>query len=126
MTTDHLSPHQAAKLIGVSRSTIMRALADKSLFAGRDNRNRWLIDLDALKRWADDRENNQDWSRTVLTADQDMSSELAAAKVEIRLLREQLDDIRADRDAWREQTDRLTSNSRSSRPSIIDRIFRTK
>lgn len=48
------------------------------------------------------------------------SVELAAAKTEIRLLREQLDDLKEDRDAWRAQSERL-SKARSR--SIIDRIL---
>lgn len=48
------------------------------------------------------------------------SAELAAAQTEIRLLREQLDDVKEDRDAWREQASSL-SKARSR--SIIDRIL---
>lgn len=47
------------------------------------------------------------------------SVELAAAKTEIRLLREQLDDLKEDRDAWREQAAKLSE----PRPGIIDRIL---
>lgn len=46
-----LSPREAARFVGVGRSSIMRAIAAGDLLARRDNRNQWQIDREALDRW---------------------------------------------------------------------------
>lgn len=47
-----------------------------------------------------------------------LSAELASAKTEIRLLREQLEDARKDRDAWHAQVERLASSHTEARPTV--------
>jgi excisionase family DNA binding protein len=49
---DVLTPQQAAHRAGVSRRTVARALADRSLPGIRDNLDRWRIDADAVDDWA--------------------------------------------------------------------------
>lgn len=48
-------------------------------------------------------------------------AEIAALRVEVRMLREQATDLREDRDRWRDQAERLASESRLS---FLARIFR--
>jgi hypothetical protein len=124
MSKRNLSPNAAAKLTGISRSAIMRALANKSLFAQRDNKNRWQISPDDLAKWADTRLDTSGQDRPVTEHVQDLSGELASSRTEARLLREQLDDTKADRDAWRSQAKALSRTIGEGRTSFWSRIFR--
>lgn len=54
-TRTTLSPREAAHLVGVGRSSIMRAIAAGELPARRDNRNQWQIEREALDRWRSSR-----------------------------------------------------------------------
>ena len=47
-----LTPNQAAKKLGISRRTIMRAIEQHNLHAIRDNRNQWQINDTDLAQWA--------------------------------------------------------------------------
>lgn len=125
MSKGNLSPNAAAKLTGVSRSSIMRALANKSLFAQRDNKNRWQISPDDLERWVGSRSEASGHVRTVTEQCPDLTEELASSKTEVRLLREQLDDTKADRDAWRSQAEALSRTIGEGRTGFWSRIFRT-
>ena len=69
-----LSPREAACLVQVGRSSIMRAISGGNLPAHRDNRNQWQIDLKALERWRADR---PDHNRT-MTGLHDRSPDRAA------------------------------------------------
>lgn len=107
-----LSPAAAAKVAGVSRSAIMRAISSAELHARRDNRNRWQIDATDLDTWSANRP-VQDRSvsntaqvnvRTLGETDQNMfeqlseiKAELAAAQAEIRGLEARLEDTQAER-----------------------------
>jgi hypothetical protein len=124
MSKRNLSPNAAAKLTGISRSAIMRALASKALFAQRDNKNRWLISPDDLAKWADGRPDTLAQVRPETEPVPDLSRELASSKTEVRLLREQLDDTKADRDAWRSQAEALSRTIGEGRTGFWSRIFR--
>lgn len=124
MSKRNLSPNAAAKLTGVSRSAIMRALANKSLFAQRDNKNRWQISPDDLEKWVDSRPDTLVQVRSETGHVPDLSGELASSRTEVRLLREQLDDTKADRDAWRSQAEALSKTIGEGRTGFWSRIFR--
>ena len=124
MSKRNLSPNAAAKMTGISRSAIMRALANKSLFAIRDNKNRWQIDPDDLEKWVDSRPDTLAQVRSETETVPDLSGELAASQTEVRLLREQLDDTKADRDAWRSQAEALSKTIGEGRTGFWSRIFR--
>jgi excisionase family DNA binding protein len=47
-----LSPNEAAKLSGVSRRSIMRAIEAGELTARRNNKNQWQIEAENLAHWA--------------------------------------------------------------------------
>lgn len=124
MSKRNLSPNAAAKLTGVSRSAIMRALASKSLFAQRDNKNRWQISPDDLEKWVASRPDTLAHVRPESGHVLDLSGELAASRTEAKLLREQLDDTKADRDAWRSQAEALSRTIGGRRTGFWSRIFR--
>lgn len=102
-TSSPMSPAQAAQLKGVSRRTIMRAIESHELQAFRDNRNHWKIDPQALDKWADAQwapsEHVHPEVPTLPTPDLVIS--LARAEAERDALREQLEQIKEDRDHWR-------------------------
>lgn len=119
MSKTRLSPNAAAKITGASRSSIMRALMNKSLFAVRDNQNRWIIERSDLDKWLGDRRDTLADVRPVTETVPDMSGELskykvslAAAQAENLGLRDRLADTQADRDAWRAQAEELISKGR--------------
>ena len=102
-TSAPISPAQAAQLKGVSRRTIMRAIESHELQAFRDNRNHWKIDPQALDKWADAQwapsEHAHPDAPTLPTLD--LAISLARAEAERDALREQLEQIKEDRDHWR-------------------------
>ena len=125
MTRTVLTPNKAATHASVSRSAIMRAISSKSLKATRDNRNRWQIDLADLEAWAADRPVSPNSDRPVSEGmsdhDREQVAKMARLETENAQLRERMNELREDRDAWREQAERLASESRSI--GIIERIF---
>lgn len=103
-TSAPMSPAQAAQLKNVSRRTIMRAIESHELQAFRDNRNHWKIDPQALDKWAD-----AQWAPTghahyemPTLPTPDLAVSLARIEAERDALREQLEQIKEDRDHWRE------------------------
>lgn len=101
-----LSPVQVAKLAQCGRSSVMRALSSGDLRGIRDNKNRWQVDEEEAKRWAGQRPEH-DRSKTGQEPDIDRpepvnmtehAAKLAAAETEARMLRDQVADLRADRD----------------------------
>lgn len=87
------TPQEAADRSGVSRKTIMDAIDSKKLNAIRDNRNRWQIGEDDLKRWMDSRTPRRSKATitTPLTAPSaDGTVRIAVLEVEASGLRSQL------------------------------------
>lgn len=121
-----LTPKQAADRAGCGRSSIMRALASGELPAIRDNKGRWKIDPGALDLWAGQRpvidrpEEEQDTEQ--VRSEPGILVRLAAAETRAEMLSAQLDELRADRDAWRAQAEKL-ADSRATWP-FLARIFR--
>lgn len=136
MPLDHprttLSPRQAARLIDVGRSSIMRAIAAGQLPARRDNRNQWQIENEALNRWNADREDHartmsadrSGSARTTLADHSETALELAAARATIAQFEARLEDraalvraaedrtraAEAERDRWRALAERLAAH----------------
>lgn len=101
----------------------MRAIANKTLPAQRDNRNRWLISREDLKAWSVFRpvyeRTEPDTDRPVLDHDRTVLADLAAARAEIQGLRDRLADTQADRD----RLAALLEKALEPRPGIIARLF---
>ena len=111
-----MSPAQAAQVAGVSRWTIMRAIKSHELQASRDNRNQWRITSSDLSAWMMHTVHPQPDAPKLHTmeVETELREQLAAAVTranvaEAMLVREReaLDEIRADRDAWKQQATAL-------------------
>ena len=125
-TSAPMSPAQAAQLKGVSRRTIMRAIESHELQAFRDNRNHWKIDPQALDKWAGAQwtpsEHAHPEAPTLPTLD--LAISLARAEAERDALREQLEQIKEDRDHWRKLAEHQQELSRGRRPrSFFAKLF---
>lgn len=108
-TSALMSPAQAAKVLKVSRRTIMRAIESLELKAIRDNRNHWKIAPDDLEGWAGDQ-----WAltehahpETPTAPTPEATLELATLRAENSQLRERLISTEADRDHWRSMAEKL-------------------
>jgi len=110
-----LSPAQAAQRSGVSRWTIIRAIQATEIEALRDNRNHWKININSLDKWCIAR-----GAHTVLAqvdapdaqADTASKVRIAELETETRMLKVQLDEVKQDRDAWRDQAKELSTQKR--------------
>jgi len=97
-----LSPREAARLAGVGRSSIMRAIAAGDLPARRDNRNQWQIEREALDRW---RAARPDHDRT-LPANPDRAPDQAALN-HLSALAQELTEAKAQAAEERARADQL-------------------
>jgi hypothetical protein len=101
----YLSLGQAAKVAGVSKATISKALASGRLSYVSKSAAGYEIDPAELFRVFP--------PKPLATVESERSEtpmvtgKSDAEMLENRMLREQLDDMRVDRDAWREQAQRL-------------------
>lgn len=113
-----LTPAQAAHVAGVSRSTISRAIKDHQLKAVRDNRNHWRIETDELERWSSEHVRTLHMNTDEQPSDQAIEKrhevENAELRTEVRMLRERIEELAADRDAWRKMA--------MDRRGLLDRI----
>lgn len=95
----NLTPNEAATKTGRSRRTIMRAIETLELAARRDNRNRWQIDEGELAQWA-----RNEHAQIVAQSENRPSADVLHER--IRALEAMLDEMRSDRDHWREYAKR--------------------
>lgn len=103
-----LTPAQAAKKAGVSRSTISRALKSLELIGIRGNNNRWTIAEEDLQNWSMHNVQNSFLGQSATTNGelQKLRSEVSVQAVKIEMLETQVDDLKSDRDEWRAQARR--------------------
>lgn len=105
--TKRLTPAQAAKRAGVSRSTISRALKNLDLVGVRGNNNRWTIEESELDKWSQNifqnsvQNSSKDQNKELKDQLLQMSAEMTAQTVKIEMLEAQISDVKADRDEWR-------------------------
>ncbi len=126
-TSSFISPAQAAQTKNVSRRTIMRAIESAQLVAFRDNRNHWKIDPQMLDKWAD-----AQWSITGHVHPDapalptiDLAILLARVEAERDVLREQMEQIKEDRDHWRRLAERQQDLlGQHSLQGLLPRLFR--
>ena len=124
MNSQRLTPQQAADRARVSRATIVRALQSHALQGIRGNDGRWNIDTEALDRWNALRANtvhaqamNSDHAAEIRRLSEQLNSarqeiaerdaRVARLEAEAAARAARITDIMADRDAWREQAQRL-------------------
>jgi len=127
--TGHLTPQQAAQRARVGRTTIMRALEQQQLRAIRDNLGRWQIEPEAVDDWLslrrtpDRQQQDMSIGQKVVTPSDTPETlvRVAVLEAENGHLRERLDELRQERDAWRAQAERLVSQPS---PGLIDRLLK--
>ena len=106
------SLQQAAAAAGVNKSTVLRALQTGKVSATRNEHGQWLIEPAELHRVyppaAADNRKVKAAGDDAHQADLAQANQRAAvAEVEVNLLRGTIEDLRRDRDSWREQAQRL-------------------
>ena len=118
------SLQEAADAAGVNKSTILRAIQAGKVSATRNEHDQWLIEPAELHRVyppaAGGNRKVKDAGNDAHQADLAEAHQRAAlAELEVSLLRATTEDLRRDRDSWREQAQRLTlpapANARSKR-----------
>lgn len=107
---EKLSLNKAAKEASVAKSTLLDALNSGRMSAGRNDKGHWQIDPSELFRvfpktgFFEEREPKptplEDAQKTTLNS---------ALEVEVKMLREMLEETRADRDSWKDQAQKITS-----------------
>jgi hypothetical protein len=115
---------QAAAAAGVSKSTILRAIRSHRISAGKTDTGDWQIDPAELHRVFPPAERIADQAAErgatpVEQAGTALEAQITGLREVAELLRRQLDDVRTDRDAWREQAQagqRLLAPPRGRRP----------
>ncbi len=108
-----LSLGEAARHAGVSKTTIHRSIKSGRLSAQRNDDGSYSIDpaevfrvFPASKR-----------SETVTTEQTVTPSEPGISALEVALLRERVEELKADRDSWRAQAERLALNPPARSPA---------
>lgn len=127
LTSAPMSPAQAAQSKNVSRRTIMRAIESHELQAFRDNRNHWNIDPQMLDKWADAQWAPSGHAHHDVHAlpSPDLAIPLARVEAERDALREQLEQIKEDRDHWRSMAERQQDMLKEQRSrGFLARLFR--
>ena len=102
-----LSATQAAKKVGKSVPTITRAIKSGKLTAKPRDKGGWIIEASELFRVWPAVPNESDVNLPKLQ--REIPNEASALHREIDLLREMLDEVKTDRDNWREQANKITS-----------------
>ena len=125
---------QAAKAVGMSKTSILRSIKAGRISAGRDELGQWAIEPCELHRvypaLTDDDETGNGTGKQAVTAGDTALAEASAraALAEARLcdlkamlddMRGQRDDIRGERDHWREQAQRLALADQRERPVVL-------
>jgi len=111
-TLSELSLTQAARVTGKSKSTINRAIKSGKLSATRHDDGSYSIDGSELSRVFRIEPNvGAEWVSTALPAEPARTATLEAENAALRAAltreREALDEVRADRDAWKQQATAL-------------------
>jgi len=103
-----LSPAEAAKHVGLTKQSVIKAIRSGRLSAVKDASGGWSIEpVELFRVWP---AVNQDRGKVTPQVDAGLPPEnnevVAALKGQIELLRSQLDDVRVDRNHWRQIAER--------------------
>jgi len=102
-----LTLSQAAKQANVAKSTISRAIEKGRLSARKDDLGRFQIDTSELFRVFSPQQRNNSNTQQSGHGAPAPEQENEHLRAMIALMREQLDETRADRDHWRDQAKQL-------------------
>jgi hypothetical protein len=96
---------KAAAATGVTKSTMLWAIRSHRMSAAKSETGDWQIDPAELHRVFPpaDRAGNGAAERGATANETALEAQIAALRDVSELLRQQVDDMRADRDAWRDQ-----------------------
>ena len=140
-----LNKYQAAKAVGISRTTLDRHIKEGKLSAGKDGTGKIVIDLAELER-VYRTVDSSGTSKTVSTGQSETSNGNQPVQPELEIWRDYLDrlegdrnrerqqmesvieDLRKDRDHWRQQATALLTDRREKeeKPSIARKGFRVR
>jgi excisionase family DNA binding protein len=109
-----LSLSQAAKLTGKSKSTINRAIKTGKLSATRHEDGTYSIDPAELARAFEVEPLEGAGRRDADPGESRLLDRIAALEAMLRREREFLDDLREDRDRWRQQATALLADQRAT------------
>jgi len=109
-----MSLTEAAAAAGVNRSTLFRAYKSGRMSATRADTGQIEVDPAELFRVfptiaAQEAEHSAMHPHAQVCATDDNALHVSALEVEVKLLREMLDAMRDDRDAWREQAGKMVA-----------------
>ena len=105
----------AAKATGKSKTTILRAVQKSKISAGKDVHGNWSIDPAELHR-----------VYPAVTGGNGATAGEATPRnddANVRVLEERIEELRQDRDAWRDQAQRLLLERPASRGLFWHRLF---
>ena len=123
----------AAKAIGLNRSTVLRAIKSGKISAAKDEHGEWQIDAAELHRVyppvadAPGRTSAEQRHATFGAPDPTarLEGQIAMLNALAALMRDQLDDVRKDRDAWRSQAEGNQRLLTAAQPrGVLSRLFR--
>ncbi len=108
---------QAAKAVGMSKTSILRSIKAGRISAGRDEFGQWAIEPCELHRVypaiADDTDMGNGAGERAVTVDAtavaEANARAALSEARISDLKSMLDDVREQRDRWQQQVERLTA-----------------
>lgn len=125
-----LSPLQAANAANISKATIHRAIKSGKLSANRQADGTYLIDPSELSRVFETAHivsMRRDETPLATPETAVIQAELIGAKAIQAMLERQIEDLKADRDAWRNQAERLTLlPAPAAQKGMFNRIFSRK
>jgi len=103
-----LSPAEAAKHVGLTKQSVIKAIRSGRLSAIKEANGGWSIEpVELFRVWP---AVNQDRGKVTPQVDAGLPPEnnevVAVLKEQIELLRSQLDDVRVDRNHWRQIAER--------------------
>ena len=100
-----LSAKDAAKLVGMTKAGIIKAIVKGTISAEKDAHGQWKIDpAELLRVYTPVNQGNDNQSQPV---DVGLPSVDSGLQVQIDLLRKQIEDLRADKDDLRSERDKL-------------------
>ncbi|MCB0627753.1 MAG: hypothetical protein KDC43_28470 [Saprospiraceae bacterium] len=128
-----LNKYQAAKAAGISRTTLDRHIKEGKISVGKDGTGKTVIDVAELERVYNEVDTDST-SQNVAGEQSETSNDNKAVHLELEILREYLDrmesdrdrerrqlenvieDLRKDRDHWRQQATALLPDQRATAP----------
>ena len=118
-----LSPADAGKHVGLTKQSVMKAIRSGRLSATRDAKGEWQIEpVELFRVWPAVNQDTGKVAPEVYAGNHPVADDIVA------ILKAQLDDIRADRDHWREAAEHqmaVADQERAERVALSERLLLT-